>query len=115
MITEIETLKKFAFLYYLDDDWVIIAGKTSKDNDFISLKVAGQTDWWFHIRGMSGSHVLLRSLSDGEASKKQLEIAAEAIDFIFLGKGFKQFIQVGNAVPPRLAEIIGEAIMEVLE
>lgn len=36
-------------------------------------------------------------------------------DFIFLGKGFKQFIQVGNAVPPRLAEIIGEAIMEVIK
>jgi len=35
--------------------------------------------------------------------------------FIFLENGFRQFIQVGNAVPPRLAEIIGNAIMEVIK
>lgn len=35
--------------------------------------------------------------------------------FIFLDNGFRQFIQVGNAVPPGLAEIIGNAIMEVIK
>lgn len=36
-------------------------------------------------------------------------------DFIFLANGYQQFIHVGNAVPPGLAEIIGEVIMEVME
>jgi DNA (cytosine-5)-methyltransferase 1 len=35
--------------------------------------------------------------------------------FIFLDNGFRQFIQVGNAVPPGLAEIIGNAIMKVIK
>lgn len=33
-------------------------------------------------------------------------------EFIFLGQKFRQFIQVGNAVPPKLAEIIGNVIIE---
>lgn len=76
MITEIETLKRNAFIYYLGPEFVIIAGRTSKDNDFISMKVAGQNDWWFHVKGVPGSHVLLRPLADQEPTKKQLEIAA---------------------------------------
>lgn len=34
-------------------------------------------------------------------------------DFIFLPKGFSQFINLGNAVPPKLAEVIGKSIIEV--
>ncbi len=33
-------------------------------------------------------------------------------DFIFLGKGFNQFVLLGNAVPPKLAEIIGRSLVE---
>lgn len=36
-------------------------------------------------------------------------------DFIFLGNGFRQFILLGNAVPPALAEIIGKSIIEVIK
>jgi DNA (cytosine-5)-methyltransferase 1 len=36
-------------------------------------------------------------------------------DFIFLPKGFSQFINLGNAVPPKLAEVIGKSIIEVAE
>lgn len=36
-----------------------MAGKTDADNDRLSLKVAGPEDWWFHVRGMPGSHVVL--------------------------------------------------------
>jgi DNA (cytosine-5)-methyltransferase 1 len=33
-------------------------------------------------------------------------------DFIFLGAGFSQFILLGNAVPPKLAKIVGRSIIE---
>lgn len=36
-------------------------------------------------------------------------------DFVFTGKKGQQFRQVGNAVPPLLAEALAKAIMEVLE
>lgn len=35
-------------------------------------------------------------------------------DFIFLPKGSSQFIHLGNAVPPKLAKVIGESIIETL-
>lgn len=44
---------------YRVDDWVIWAGKTARDNDKLSIKVARNDDWWFHVRGMPGSHVVL--------------------------------------------------------
>ncbi len=76
MISDLDSIKKQAFIYDLDEDFVIIAGRTSRDNDFISMKVAGQTDWWFHVSGVPGSHVLLRSKNGAEPDKKLLEIAA---------------------------------------
>jgi len=36
-------------------------------------------------------------------------------DFIFLAEGFRQFILVGNALPPKLAHVIGSAIMGTIE
>lgn len=35
-------------------------------------------------------------------------------DFVFLPKGFSQFIHLGNAVPPKLAKVIGDSIIETL-
>lgn len=76
MINDLESIKRFAFIYEPADGFVIIAGRTSKDNDFISVKVAAPEDYWFHVRGMPGSHVLLRSLNGDEPEKNLLEIAA---------------------------------------
>lgn len=76
MIKDLESIKKNANVYVLSDDFVIIAGKTAKDNDFISFKVAGPKDYWFHSHGVPGSHVLLRSLNDEMPDKKTLEMAA---------------------------------------
>lgn len=45
--------------YTLDGGWVAWAGRTARDNDHLSLKVARNDDWWFHVKGMPGSHVVL--------------------------------------------------------
>lgn len=76
MISDLESLKKSANIYYLGDDFVIIAGKRAEDNDFISFKVASPNDLWFHAHGVPGSHVLLRSLTGVEPDKKLMELAA---------------------------------------
>ncbi len=63
------------FEYMLPDGYLVWAGKTAADNDRLSLKVASGNDWWFHVRGMSGSHVVL--FVDGrEPSRPTLESAA---------------------------------------
>jgi predicted ribosome quality control (RQC) complex YloA/Tae2 family protein len=47
--------------YTLPGGWVVLAGRTDSDNDLLSFKVAGQNDWWFHVKGMPGSHVILQA------------------------------------------------------
>jgi len=76
MIEDLSTLRRQAFVYQPAEGFFIIAGRTSNDNEFISLKVAAADDLWFHVRGMPGSHVLLRSINGLEPDKKIIEIAA---------------------------------------
>ena len=53
-----------------------MAGKTDMDNDRLSLKVAGPDDWWFHVRGMPGSHVILVTAGGQVPDRSTLELAA---------------------------------------
>lgn len=39
----------------------IYVGKNSKQNDYITLKLANKDDLWFHIKDLPGSHVILRN------------------------------------------------------
>ncbi|HTX98773.1 MAG TPA: NFACT RNA binding domain-containing protein, partial [Bacteroidota bacterium] len=55
----------------------VLAGKSSENNDELTLHVAKPHDLWFHARGSSGSHVVLRvSTGKGEPGKKAREQAA---------------------------------------
>lgn len=64
------------FEYTLPGGWTVLAGRTSADNERLSLKVARPNDWWFHVRGMPGSHVILQCTGVGEPDKQALESAA---------------------------------------
>lgn len=46
------------------------------DNDRLSLKVAGPNHWWFHVRGMPGSHVILVPAEGHSPEKNLLNMAA---------------------------------------
>ena len=46
--------------YALPGGWEVLAGLTDSDNDRLSLREARPNDFWFHVRGMPGSHVVLR-------------------------------------------------------
>ncbi len=69
-----------AQVYHLGAGWAAAAGKTDRDNDLLSLRYAGQNDWWFHVNGMPGSHVILYRMEEagdaGEADRLLLERAA---------------------------------------
>lgn len=62
--------------YALPNSWEILAGKSGLDNDVLSLETAHPSDWWFHVKGMPGSHVILRHPDHQEPSKELLECAA---------------------------------------
>jgi predicted ribosome quality control (RQC) complex YloA/Tae2 family protein len=59
--------------------WV---GKNSENNDLLTLKYAKPGDLWFHARGSSGSHVVLRTgTGKGEPSRRALEETASIAAF----------------------------------
>ena len=62
--------------YRLPGGWEVLAGRTEAANDRLSLKLARPGDWWFHIRGMPGSHVVLRVPPGTEPDRTVRELAA---------------------------------------
>lgn len=62
--------------YELPGGWVVLAGRTDAANDRLSIKLARPNDWWFHVRSMSGSHVVLRAREDQEPDRDTLKRAA---------------------------------------
>ena len=47
-------------IYEIEDGWEILVGKTARDNDHLSLRIGKANDFWFHVAGMPGSHVVAR-------------------------------------------------------
>ncbi|MDO9577869.1 MAG: NFACT RNA binding domain-containing protein [Candidatus Cloacimonadales bacterium] len=45
----------------IDENWEIFIGRTSKENDLLTTKMAKPQDWWFHTRIYRGTHVILRN------------------------------------------------------
>lgn len=66
------------FEYHLPGGWVVLAGATDRANEHLSLKLAAPGDLWFHIRGMPGSHVVLR-VPPGTAPDREVRDCAAAI------------------------------------
>lgn len=64
--------------YKLPGGFEVLAGKTDVDNDLLSLKIAKANDLWFHVRGLPGSHVILRH-SEGEKPESATIKTAAAI------------------------------------
>lgn len=64
--------------YTLADGWHIWAGRTSQDNDKLSLRIARNDDWWFHVKGSPGSHVVL-FVRDGLEPPKDVVKAAASV------------------------------------
>jgi predicted ribosome quality control (RQC) complex YloA/Tae2 family protein len=48
--------KKFSF-----KSWEIWIGRSAKDNDEMTFRHAHKEDWWLHVQGYSGSHVVIRN------------------------------------------------------
>jgi predicted ribosome quality control (RQC) complex YloA/Tae2 family protein len=62
--------------YELPGGWKVLVGCTDADNDHLSLRVARPNDWWFHVRGMPGSHVILQGPPGVEPDRQTLKRAA---------------------------------------
>jgi predicted ribosome quality control (RQC) complex YloA/Tae2 family protein len=58
--------------YLVEGKYNVFVGKDSKNNDLLTTKFAKQNDYWFHARGVPGSHVVLRVENTKEAVPKNI-------------------------------------------
>jgi len=63
--------------YVTSDGWEVWVGRNNVDNDRITHRLSNPHDYWFHVVGVPGSHVILRRPSRNAVPKrKTLEEAA---------------------------------------
>lgn len=56
-----KAVKSKPFHYRSSDGFDIYVGKNNFQNDELTFKFANGGDWWFHAKGMPGSHVIVRT------------------------------------------------------
>lgn len=63
--------------FILDEKFEVWVGKDSASNDLLTTRYSSQNDLWFHVRGASGSHTVLKiSEKKNPPDKKIIEKAA---------------------------------------
>lgn len=63
------------------DDFEILVGKASKDNDYLTFRVARSNDLWLHAADYPGSHVIVKNPNRREIPPKTLLEAAQIAAF----------------------------------
>ena len=59
------------------DGFSIIIGRSAKDNDYVTMKLANGNDGWLHVRDYPGSHAIIRAEKKREISMIAWREAAE--------------------------------------
>lgn len=50
------------FHYVSSDGFDIYVGKNNYQNEELTFKIASGNDWWFHAKGVPGSHVIVKTM-----------------------------------------------------
>ena len=69
-------IKSKPWHYLSSDGFDMYVGKNNLQNDEITFKLAVGNDWWFHVKGAAGSHVILKSKGE-EIPKRTFEEAGK--------------------------------------
>lgn len=61
------------------DGMTILIGRTAADNDILTFKLASPKDFWLHVSGESGSHVVVRNPGGLDALPRETKQLAAAL------------------------------------
>lgn len=78
-------VKSKPFHYRSSDGYDIYVGKNNYQNDELTFKFASGNDWWFHAKGIPGSHVIVKSNNE-ELPDRVFEEAGMLAGFYSKGK-----------------------------
>ncbi len=75
------------FHYVSSDGFHIYVGKNNYQNDELTFHFATGNDWWFHAKGMAGSHVVVKTEGAAELPDRTFEEAARLAAYYSKGRG----------------------------
>lgn len=55
--------------YVMYDEYDFYVGKNNLQNEEVTFKIANGNDWWFHAKGVPGSHVIVKSRTANPATE----------------------------------------------
>lgn len=95
-------------VYYSRNGYKILCGKNNTQNEYVTHKLAEKTDWWFHAKGVPGSHVVL-VWKESEPTDGDLTDACEIAAFNSKAyAGDKQKIAVDYLPAGKVKKVTGE-------
>lgn len=74
------------FHYISSDGFHIYVGKNNFQNEELTFKFATGNDWWFHAKGMPGSHVIVKTEGE-ELPDRTFEEAGKLAAYYSQGRG----------------------------
>ena len=74
------------FHYVSSDGYDIYVGKNNYQNEELTFRFASGGDWWFHAKGIPGSHVIVKS-KGGELPDPTFEEAGRLAAYYSKGRG----------------------------
>ena len=78
-------VKALPYSFTSSDGFEILVGKNNYQNEELSFKIAGNSDWWFHAKGIPGSHVIVKT-NGAKLPDRTFEEAAQLAAYFSSGK-----------------------------
>jgi len=111
--------------FTIDNFYKVFVGKDSINNDLLTMRFAKPNDYWFHAKGCSGSHVILRNDNTKEkVPKRILEQVASIAAFYCKAKTskyvpvictFKKFVSKHKGMNPGQVTVSREEMSLLVE
>lgn len=74
------------FHYLSSDGYHMYVGKNNFQNEELTFKLASGSDWWFHAKGIAGSHVIVKSEGKEELPDRAFEEAGALAAYYSKGR-----------------------------
>ena len=69
--------------YMTSDGYEILAGRNNIQNEQLTFHTASRRDWWFHVKGLPGTHVILKTRPGEEMPSDNAVLEAASLAAFF--------------------------------
>ena len=69
--------------YMTSDGYEILAGRNNIQNEQLTFHTASRRDWWFHVMGLPGTHVILKTKPNEEMPSDNAVLEAASLAAFF--------------------------------